>query len=67
MYCPNCGAMVLHKDCSWCGPAELYAKNPKYCADCGGLKNTEDPPKDKTDLVRRVTRAACEEPEAESG
>ena len=41
IYCPNCGCMTLGKHCKWCGPPELYETDPKYCEDCGGIKEKE--------------------------
>ena len=42
-YCPNCGCLTFEKECEWCGPAELYKGEEKYCIDCGGLKIDKPP------------------------
>lgn len=42
LYCPNCGCVTLGKDCEFCGPPELYKKNPTFCIDCGGRKEKRD-------------------------
>ena len=42
MYCPNCGCLTLHKECEFCGPEEHYKDDPKFCGDCGGVKQSKE-------------------------